>query len=206
MCSKTMVLLNVMLIPLCLQLAYTDGPTIMHGTDMGDNSLTAGAIQLDDCEQLSGIFGTSGSLVYSIGFNTSLGHVYGPWGSTQGQVFAYSGAIYGFFGGDKWGSIGALGAWVALSVPPVPPSPPAHPPPPLATRGMTKSPLFGGSGGVNTPWDDGPSHAGQAPQVHDTIHMQECDISFYCTQSTLSRHYVPSRTSVPKQWDSGTLF
>jgi hypothetical protein len=144
-----------------LQVTYLDGPTIMHGKDMGDHSSPAGALSLEKCEQLVGIFGASGSLLYSIGFNTSLGRVYGPWGTSRGESFAYPGIVYGFYGGEKWGCIGGIGAWVAPPGPPLVPPPSLAPsPPPLPTRGMSKSPLFGSSTGPFTSWDDGPSHAG----------------------------------------------
>jgi hypothetical protein len=146
-----------------LQVTYVNGPTLMHGTDMGE-PLPAGAIQLEDCEHIVGIFGASESLVNSIAFNTSQGRVYGPWGSTNGDAFAYTGVVYGLFGGEKWGCIGAVGVWVALSpAPPRPPSPLSPLSPPLPTRGMSKSPLFGARSGVSTTWDDGPYHAGQPP-------------------------------------------
>jgi hypothetical protein len=143
------------------QITYLDGPTIMHGTDMGNASLPTASVNLERCEQLVGILGTSDSLVYSIGFNTSEGRVYGPWGSPLGKPFTYPGAVFGFFGAERWGCIAAIGVWVAdlaTLFDSLPPPSPVPPPPP--TRGMSKSPVFGGNDGLNTPWDDGPSHEG----------------------------------------------
>jgi hypothetical protein len=155
--------------PGCLQVTYLDGPTGMHGTDMGDPSMPAGSVVLKDCEQIVTIYGTSASLVNAIGFNTSLGRVYGPWGTLKGATFAYPGAVYAFFGGEKCGCIGAIGAWVDPPGPPTQPPQPLSPsPPPPPTRGMSKSPLFGAGRGLNRVWDDGPSHTGKLFLPHTT--------------------------------------
>jgi hypothetical protein len=137
---------------------------------MGDPSPPAGALLLEQSEELLGIFGAGESLVHSIGFNTSRGRVYGPWGSIRGSPFAYAGVVYGIYGGEKWGCVGAIGVWVALLAPPSgPPSVTLPSPPPPPTRGTSKSPRFGASSGVDTVWDDGPSHGGKPCQ---SLHVQ----------------------------------
>jgi hypothetical protein len=153
----------------------------MHGTDMGDPSSPTGAVALEQCEQIVGMFGSAGGLIYSIGFRTSLGRVYGPWGSTRGDPFSYPGVVYGFYGGEKWGSIAAIGAWVAILTPPPPPSPPLPASPPPPTRGMLKSPLFGASGDLTVEWDDGPSRDGQpCSNLYFDALMEEIIPNLFC--------------------------
>jgi hypothetical protein len=155
----------------CLQVTYLNGPSLKHGTDMGEPRTPAGTVLLDPFEQVVGIIGTSESLVNSIGFNTSWGRAYGPWGSRTGSPFANPGTVYGFYGGNKWGCIGAIGTWVALVPPPSDPSSLMSPsPPPPPTRGTSKSPRFGSTAGFDTIWDDGPSHSGQPCPKSCTCH------------------------------------
>ena len=55
-------------------------------------------INLAERETIDFVSGTSGSIIYSLTLTTSLGRHYGPYGSTTGYPFGFSGPVLGFFG------------------------------------------------------------------------------------------------------------
>jgi hypothetical protein len=84
--------------------------TLKHGNDYGEQP--SGTVLLAAAEQVNSIFGNADRYIRSIGFTTSSGAVFGPWGDTDaGRGYSISGPVYGLYGG-LWGDVlGSLGAW-----------------------------------------------------------------------------------------------
>jgi hypothetical protein len=153
-----------------MQVTYIGNTTFKRGNDFGEPP--AGTIVLVAGEQISSIFGNSDWGINSIGFSTSIGTVYGPWGGPRGSSYSVSGPVYGFYGG-LWGDVlGSFGIWT--TDPPQPPTPtPASNP-----AGMMRSKMFGGSLPNDTLWDDGSSFAGN-PLLARWNYMR-CSHMVYC--------------------------
>lgn len=81
-------------------------------------------------EQLVGAFGGTGQGTY-IGFYTSTGQQYGPYGRVQGTPFTFWGPIYGI---SVSYTASALQSWTFWTDPPSPPPPPPSPAPPPSPR------------------------------------------------------------------------
>ncbi len=59
-------------------------------------------IDVDNDEKIIGIFGTSGSMVDSIGFATNFGNIFGPYGGKGGTAFTVNNCVLrGLFGREK---------------------------------------------------------------------------------------------------------
>ncbi len=143
---------------------YRGGLVQAHGQVDG---FPAGNIVLDAQEQLVGMFGKAGPSISQLGFKSSYGISYGPWGGAMGgSSFASGGPVVAFFGAMRADSccpqdcLGALGVWISNV--PAPPQLPAPPPPPPPARGMFQSQLFGGNQDfAYSDWDDGPLYPGR---------------------------------------------
>ncbi len=113
------------------QVTYRAGLVQAHGQVSGT---PAGNVVLSEQEQLTGMFGKAGPLISQLGFNSSRGTPYGPWGGgTSGFPFASGGPVVAIFGGTRAGCcpencLVALGVWMSNIL--APPTVPAPPPPP----------------------------------------------------------------------------
>jgi hypothetical protein len=126
----------------------------MHGSDGGRPDNPDGSFTLAPGEQLVRIFGHSGALIDAMGFKSSKGIQYGPWGGGGGGPYFYDGVITGFFGATNtgWGDVlGQIGIWFT-------PYAPAGMPPPPPVPGRSSSPLFGT--GPGNQFDDGAAFSG----------------------------------------------
>jgi hypothetical protein len=121
----------------CIQVTYIGNTTLKHGADYGEPPL--GTVVLGAGEQISSVFGTSEILIYSIGFTTSWGTVYGPWGGPTGYGFSIDGPVYGFYGGMANEILGSIGTWTTDPLPAANPIPVPNP------DGMMRSKMFGGT-------------------------------------------------------------
>jgi hypothetical protein len=134
---------------------YIGGTTLEHGVARGKSP--PGTVVLADGEQIISIFGTAAILIRSIGFVTTSGAIYGPWGGPGGGEFSINGPVYGFYG-DLCGDIlGQLGIWTMDSSTPPSPTPSPNPP------GMLRSKMFGGVSLIQNGWDDTSTFAGNPP-------------------------------------------
>jgi hypothetical protein len=156
------------------------GNTIQkHGVDLG-KSPTA-TVLLDDGEQISSIFGTVDLLIRSIGFATTSGAIYGPWGKTDGSVFSINGPVYGFYGGLWDDVLGKLGIWT--TDPPIVPTPTPSPNP----SGVMRSRMFGGASFIDSRWDDGANFAGKPHSLNSMLRSAcisactQCDEMLFVT-------------------------
>eukprot|EP00884_Botryococcus_braunii_P004202 jgi/Botrbrau1/13783/Bobra.0056s0034.1 len=136
---------------------YSDGTYYMHGSNLGRPDRPDGIINLAPGEQLVRIFGHAGEAIDAMGFLSSTGTQYGPWGGGGGSPWFFDGIISGFYGWNVsgngvWGTLGGVGVWAI----PISLQPPGPPPPPAV--GRSKSPLYGS--GPGTSFDDGPSFSG----------------------------------------------
>jgi hypothetical protein len=122
-----------------------------------------------------GVFGRISTTLASIGFWTSDGTQYGPYGSAdEGDFFAFTGQVYSFFGSvsERYKQVTGLGFWTDAPAPPPaptllppPPAPPLDAPspparPPLPNLGRIRTYVYGNLGDENAFWDDGPSYTG----------------------------------------------
>ncbi len=137
-----------------MQVTYIGNTTIKHGADFGEPPL--GTVVLGAGEQIISIFGTSEVLIYSIGFTTSWGAVYGPWGGSTGYGFSIDGPVYGLYGGMANEIFGSIGIWTSDPLPEPSPTPAPNPP------GLMRSKMFGGSSLTDSRWDDGSQYPGNA--------------------------------------------
>jgi hypothetical protein len=174
----------------CEQVAYHGGLVTVHGQGNGP---PAGGLDLNEQEQLLGMFGKAGpSGVSQLGFNSSYGTSYGPWGGgISGSPFASTGRVVAFFGAMKAGPqdcLGALGVWMS-NLPAISPPPPPPPRPPPA-RGMSQSRLFGGDLGFEySDWDDGPSYPGGTSHVRAPMVWMLSTIAHPCS-CFFTRHVI----------------
>eukprot|EP00884_Botryococcus_braunii_P011613 jgi/Botrbrau1/20452/Bobra.145_2s0016.1 len=152
---------------------------VVYAEDFGPVRGSVGIAEVPDVDLVfppgETIVGAIGSADYSslqlvsLGFWTSLGNQYGPYGGplTDGTQFGFLGNIYGFFGGIYSTLLSGIGFWTdAPSPPPAPPSrppPPVPPPssnspsPPLYNSGRVQGPALGLFEPANVVyWDDGP--------------------------------------------------
>jgi hypothetical protein len=115
-------------------------------------------------EQIISVFGTAnGSSITSLGFKTSTGGTYAPWGPGQGDPFAVDGLILGFFGALEDGAISGLGVWYT----PTTTFKPGQLP--LRMNYLEMSAAFGDMSSVAT-WDDSTPDMGGAPMC-SRLHM-----------------------------------
>jgi hypothetical protein len=137
-----------------IQVTYIGNTIRKHGYDFDERPV--GTVVLADGEDLTSIFGQSDALIRCIGFTTSSGAIYGPWGDrTRGIAFSFDGPVYGLYGG-LWGDVlSAFGTWTTDSPPPPSPTPVPNPP------GLIRSKMFGGSSLTDNQWDDGTTFAGK---------------------------------------------
>jgi hypothetical protein len=128
----------------------------MHGI----NSLvgaTSVYTKLDSSnERFVNVFGTAtGCSITSIGFKTTKGRTFGPWGSGFGGPFSVDGLVLGFYGALQKGAISGLGVWytpeITFTIP--------------AFLEMT--PAYGNLVNVWT-WDDTPDMSG-VPHLFSTV-------------------------------------
>jgi hypothetical protein len=142
------------------QVTYNGNTTMRHGDVNGLRF--AGSFTLAPDEQIISVHGRSGVGLDSLGFTTSKGNIYGPWGGTGGGPYRINGPVCGFHGGRGNGGslLNAIGVWT-ISSPGSPPPPSKPPPPPIP--GMIQSPMFGGQSNLSSTWDDGASFAGHRP-------------------------------------------
>ncbi len=136
-------------------MTYIGDTTFKHGADFGDPP--TGTVVLAVGEEITSIFGHTGYGIHSMGFTTSLGAIYGPWGQLENDEYLIAGPVYGFFGG-MWGDIlTSFGIWTtdprATTLRPAP-----NPP------GMMRSIMYGGSSLPENQWDDGSTMIGN-PQL-----------------------------------------
>jgi hypothetical protein len=115
--------------------------------------------------------------VVCLGFWSSLGRQYGPYGGdlSDASVFTFLGNIYGFFGGlSPYNNyVSGIGFWTdAPSPPPAPPFRPPPPlppssnspsPPPVYNSGRVQGPTLGDFSSYTTYWDDGPNYRSTTP-------------------------------------------
>ncbi len=134
-------------------MTYIGNTTFKHGNDFGQNP--AGTVVFAAGEEITSIFGDAGSLINSIGFKTSWGAVYGPWGGGGGVPYLVDGPVYGFYGGVVGDVVSAFGIWTTDS-------PSAPPPPAPNPTGMVRSKMFGTSSATDGAWDDHPTFAGNS--------------------------------------------
>jgi hypothetical protein len=140
------------------QVTYIGNTTRKRGLDYG-NPPTA-TVVLSPGEQITNVFGSAWWFIVSIGFTTSSGTVYGPWGDWNGgwSKFSLDGPVYGFYGG-WWGSdLSGIGIWTTNRTT----TPPPTPNPGINPRGMMRSRMFGGSLSTDSQWDDGSTFAGSS--------------------------------------------
>jgi hypothetical protein len=90
------------------QVTYVDGMVSMQGSS-GGRSNSDGSVQLARGEVIVGMFGTVSGYLNSIGFKTSSGNTFGPFGGTDGSQFQVFGVPIGFFGGTRNNIMGAIG-------------------------------------------------------------------------------------------------
>ena len=134
--------------------------------------VVVGAFGTHDTQYLNGFPCCNQNPVFrSIGFRTSSGKQYGPYGqATLGTEWMHTGPIRGFYGALTYNIPRSLGFYVdATSTPPAlpappspPPSPPARPSPP--NLGRIKSSVGAGDpigGATEVRWDDGPNYQGR---------------------------------------------
>ncbi len=91
----------------------------MHGTDNSTPSRPDGRVTLTNstAERVIRVLGTQiGSSITSIGFSTSRGRTFGPWGTGGGDPFSVDGQLLGFFGGLQDGNISGIGVWYTPDV------------------------------------------------------------------------------------------
>jgi hypothetical protein len=68
-------------------------------------------------EQITKVVGSaSGNSITSIGFRTSRGTTYGPWGVGGGEPFEIDGLLVGLFGALEDGEISGIGVWYTPTV------------------------------------------------------------------------------------------
>ena len=73
-----------------------EGLSQSHGISCDD--CVRGIITLAKGESIDFVSGTSGTIINSLTLTTSLGRRYGPYGSSAGYPFGFSGPVIGFFG------------------------------------------------------------------------------------------------------------
>jgi hypothetical protein len=133
-----------------LQITFKGATQQMHGTDNGFPARPDGRVTISNstAERVIRVFGTqTGSTITSIGFSTTRGRTFGPWGTGGGDPFSVDGQLLGFFGGLQDGAVSGIGVWytpdVASTVP----------------TNMEMSPAYGNLVNVWT-WDDTPDLGG----------------------------------------------
>jgi hypothetical protein len=87
----------------------------MHGGDVGRPDFADLVLVLAPGEQIWQVFGTGVVFIESIGFVTTLGRTLGPVGSGNNGPWTVYGITTGFFGGDLWGTVGAIGVYTNVS-------------------------------------------------------------------------------------------
>jgi Jacalin-like lectin domain len=97
-----------------LQVLLNGGKTFFQGTANNRLSKPDVRLTLTSGEVLTSVFGTADGIVSSLGFQSNLGNVYGPWGAPYGQTFEYAAGnnVNGFFGVNKNGSLAGLGVYM----------------------------------------------------------------------------------------------
>lgn len=157
-----------------LQFVYADKAGQIMGYTEGYDWKPEISIDFNASDPLTSFFGTYvgtyenygwDRYIYSVGFRTSSGAQYGPYGSVYGNQFAFS-PVLGAWGTAFSGTrrLCTLGFWGTPSAPPpapplaFPPSPvlsqPSGPPPPLGpAANRIQSPTFGSPSGWQS--DDG---------------------------------------------------
>jgi hypothetical protein len=86
----------------------------MHGSDNGFPRRPDGDVPFLNGNTFRGIrmFGTAtDSRVTSIGFQTTKGRTYGPWGGGGGGTFSVEGNVLSFFGALQNRSVSGIGLW-----------------------------------------------------------------------------------------------
>ncbi len=135
-------------------MTYIGNTTFKHGNDLGVPP--AATVVLSPGEDITSIFGNSGWFIRSLGFTTSWGTVYGPWGDPSETAFSIPGPVFGFYGAH-WGNIfSSFGIWT--TDPPSVPGPTPAPNP----AGVFRSKMFGGLSVNDTRWDHGSTFAGNS--------------------------------------------
>jgi hypothetical protein len=88
---------------------YTDGLGPLRGSTVNRDLTPDYTVSLQPGETISAVFGRTGDLVDAIGFWTSVGRQFGPYGGIGGAPFEFNGPVYAFFGGiDRSGNAGAI--------------------------------------------------------------------------------------------------
>lgn len=129
------------------QVTYNGNKVFTRGRTGGNPT---GSITLAPGETITAIFGGSGAIVDRVGFRTSFGRTFGPWGGTGGGIFDLSVPVVGFYGGRYNSAVSALGIYTIGPIPAItrPPS-------------LVKSTMVGGDGAPkDRPWDDNPGFEG----------------------------------------------
>jgi hypothetical protein len=124
----------------------------MHGNNVDVPNRPDWIIALNATdEKLVSVFGTANAIsITSIGFTTSKGRAFGPFGTGDGAPFRVDGQVLGFFGAlNNNGDISGIGVWYAPAVAPILPA------------SLTMSPAYGNLVNVWT-WDDTPNLGGTA--------------------------------------------
>ncbi len=143
-------------------MTYIGNTTFKHGADFGQAPV--GTFTLSADEQIVAVDGASGLYIDRIGFFTSKGNRYGPYGSPGDINFRLGGPVYGFYGGyDGTPFVSGIGIWT-LPSPTPPPSPSSPPPPPVP--GRSQLPVFSGHGDLSSTWDDGALFTGQCTSAY----------------------------------------
>jgi hypothetical protein len=161
-CPDILALLTLVLTtadqPLITQVTYVGGTVLKRGDDCGQNPV--GSFTLSADEQIIVVSGGAGYNIDRIGFTTSKGNTYGPWGGTGGSAFRLEGPVYGFYGGiNHWGqyyALGGVGTWTDPT--PTPAAPSSPPSPPILDM---RSPVFGSQNSLSLTWDDRAAFPGQ---------------------------------------------
>jgi hypothetical protein len=90
-----------------------------------------------------------------MGFTTSSGEIFGPWGELDNDEYSIAGPVYGFYGA-MWGDVlTSIGIWTS-DPPPSPSLSPALNPP-----GMMRSIMYGDTSPGENQWDDGSTLTGR---------------------------------------------
>lgn len=152
-----------------MQTTYVGGPTLTNGSP----NCTAYQVTLFPNETLTAAFGTWTSCITQISFNTSYSRTLGPYGSSAGQTWSFSGLVYGLYGEVMSTFLQTCISTVGFYTTVYPPTPPAPALPPTVA-----TPIF--PPGAIANFDDGP-HAGDSHICRIPRSLQ-CSTSAVLTQ------------------------
>jgi hypothetical protein len=150
----------------------------MHGTDYDEPSRPEKSLVIQPTDEwVTSMFGTArgsgnGSSITSIGFTTSRGRIFGPFGAGSGNPFSVFGLLLGLYGALDNKYLSGIGAWytpVATSIPGVV----------MFPRSLDRSPAYGNLNNAWT-WDDAPDNSGVPPP----------SLTMWCTVGAEGRFFL----------------